>query len=69
MATVATGAKHRVPKDLRAVLEADAKLLTLWNGLTPLARNEWICWLTIYKQPETRAKHLKRLPVDIKEKP
>ncbi|MCB9810147.1 YdeI/OmpD-associated family protein [Candidatus Nomurabacteria bacterium] len=64
--TISSGVNHRVPKDLRNVLEKDSDLLELWNGLTPLARNEWICWLTIYKKDETRAKHLKRLPTDVK---
>jgi len=63
---IATGVVHRVPKDLRLVLESKADVLELWNGLTPLARNEWICWVTIVKKKETREEHLKRLSEDLR---
>jgi uncharacterized protein YdeI (YjbR/CyaY-like superfamily) len=33
---------------------------TAWQAITPLARNEWICWITFFKKPETRQNHLKR---------
>jgi hypothetical protein len=42
-------------------------LLEKWNKLTPLARNEWICWTTIVKQPETRKQHIERLCIEIPE--
>ncbi len=62
---VATGVVHRVPKDLREVLIAAPKVLELWNALTPLARNEWICYVTIVKKAETRKEHLVRLQADL----
>ena len=51
---VATGVVHNVPSDLRKALSSDAEALAIWNGLTPLARNEWICWVISVKsrQPE-----------------
>jgi uncharacterized protein YdeI (YjbR/CyaY-like superfamily) len=64
---VSTGVVHRVPADLKKVLLSDAKLLERWNSLTPLARNEWICWVTIVKKAETRENHLKRLRQEIVE--
>ena len=63
---VKTGVVHQVPKDLQMVLQSNTDVLDLWNGLTPLARNEWICWITIVKKAETRAKHLKRICVDLR---
>lgn len=57
---------HKTPSDLQTILKSNTTLLDLWNGLTPLARNEWICWVTIVKKKETRANHLKQLSVDIK---
>jgi hypothetical protein len=39
----ATGFLHSVPADLMEALSANQQLLEKWNGLTPLARNEWIC--------------------------
>lgn len=62
---VATGVVHRLPRDIKEVL-VSSKLVDVWNSLTPLARNEWICWVTIVKKEETRKKHLKRLCEDLK---
>lgn len=59
------GVVHTVPDDMKAVLLADTGLLEKWNKLTPLARNEWICWTTIVKQMFTRKEHLKRLSEEI----
>lgn len=62
---VSTGFLHKMPKDLSTVLKSNKDILELWEGLTPLARNEWICWMTIVKKQETRAKHLQRLCEDL----
>jgi len=59
------GVVHEVPDDLKKALRSNAELLGKWNKLTPLARNEWICWTTIVKQEKTRAEHIKRLSEDI----
>ncbi len=58
---VATGVVHTVPPDMRKALTANKDVLEAWNDLTPLARNEWICWTTIVKKPETRAEHIERM--------
>ena len=63
---IATGVVHDVPKDIKETLLANPDLLETWNGLTPLARNEWICWTTIVKKEETRQKHLVRLCEDLR---
>lgn len=60
------GVVHQVPQDLKIVLLANKKLLNLWNNLTPLARNEWICWITIVKKSTTRTKHISRLRQDLR---
>lgn len=58
---------HKIPADLQAALRNDAKALALWEGLTPLARNEWICWTTFVKQEKTRADHVRRVVSELKE--
>jgi hypothetical protein len=63
---VATGVVHTVPADLRKALTSDSKAREKWNGLTPLARNEWICWITYVKQAQTRKEHLERTITDLK---
>lgn len=62
---IGTGVVHRVPKDLREALTRASRVLEIWNGLTPLARNEWICYVTIVKKPETRKGHIERLQEDL----
>lgn len=64
---VSAGVLHKVPADLREILISDNNLLNKWNNLTPIARNEWICWITIYKKPETRLNHLERLRTELPE--
>jgi len=51
---VSGGTVHALPADLRKALLANQKMLTLWEDITPLARNEWICWLEEAKKAETR---------------
>jgi uncharacterized protein YdeI (YjbR/CyaY-like superfamily) len=58
---------HKIPADLRKVLAAVPEMKEAWDSLTPLARNEWICWITYYKKPETRKEHLKRAREEIVE--
>jgi uncharacterized protein YdeI (YjbR/CyaY-like superfamily) len=57
--------RHSVPDDLRAVLDGNKTLEDQWNGLTPLARNEWICWMTSVKKQETRDSRLARLKEEV----
>ena len=59
------GVVHEVPADLKKALISNQDVLEKWKGLTPLARNEWVCWTTIVKKPETRKEHIDRLCVDL----
>jgi len=51
---ISTALVHKVPADLRKVLTSTPKALAIWEDITPLARNEWICWVTSGKKAETR---------------
>ena len=57
---IATGVVHKVPTDLKKALNSSSAMLDAWNNLTSLARNEWICWITSFKKPETRINHIER---------
>lgn len=58
---ISEGTVHKMPKDLRAALHADAKVLALWEEkVTPLGRNEFICWVENAKQIETRQRRIRR---------
>ena len=64
---ISSGVVHQVPTDLRDALMVDTKALLAWEDLTPLARNEWICWVTFVKKEETRKEHIVRLIDELKE--
>jgi uncharacterized protein YdeI (YjbR/CyaY-like superfamily) len=58
---------HEVPDDMQKTLSSDAILLEKWNNLTPIQRNEWVCWVTFVKKQETREDHIKRLGEELME--
>lgn len=64
---ISSGVAHKLPADLREALSSDAKALVAWESLTPLARNEWICWVTFVKKQETRKEHVERVAKQLKE--
>ncbi len=64
---VSSGVAHNVPSDLKQALLSDSKAYTLWEGLTPLARNEWICWVVSVKREETRTEHIERVVSELKD--
>ncbi len=57
---IPAGVVHGLPADLRKTLTSDPKALAAWLDITPLARNEWICWVEDAKKPETRSKRIER---------
>jgi uncharacterized protein YdeI (YjbR/CyaY-like superfamily) len=59
------GVVHEVPADLKKALLADESALERWEDLTPLARNEWICWTITNKKPETRKNHVERVTTEL----
>src|SRR4051812_45997128 len=65
--TIPGGVIHDLSADLRRALQADRKALAAWEDLTPLARNEWICWTISVKKPETRREHVDRVVSELKE--
>lgn len=65
--TISSGVVHKIPADLREALTTDPKALEVWEDITPLARNEWICWVTFVKKVETRADHVKRVCSELKD--
>lgn len=64
---ISSGTVHELPSDLRDALTFDPKALAAWEDLTPLARNEWICWTISVKKPETRKQHVERVCTELKE--
>ena len=54
------GTVHKLPRDLKDSLVKNVDALKLWQKLTPLARNEFICWVKDAKQAKTRQKRIDR---------
>ena len=54
------GTVHEAADDLRAAIEADPAVFALWQGITPLGRNEFICWVEDAKQAKTRERRIVR---------
>lgn len=52
---------HKAPPDFRKAINASAVVREAWDDITPLARNEWICWATSAKKAETRSHRLETM--------
>ena len=63
--TISSGTVHKTPDDMRTALIAATDMYAAWEDLTPLARNEWICWVTSAKKEDTRAKRIGRMCEDL----
>lgn len=61
------GVVHELPADLLGALAASAAALVAWNDITPLARNEFICWVVDAKQAKTRARRIVRAIEELEE--
>lgn len=61
------GTVHQAPEDLRAAIDGDPALLALWQSLTPLGRNEFVCWVLDAKQAKTRARRIVRTGEELRE--
>ncbi|MEM3113501.1 MAG: YdeI/OmpD-associated family protein [Candidatus Pacearchaeota archaeon] len=64
---IATGTIHKMSPELQRALINNPKALQRWNSLTPLARNEWICWVTFVKKDKTKKEHIKRMIKELKD--
>lgn len=51
---------HAVPADVNKMLASAPAAKAVWDDITPLARNEWVCWITSGKLAETRKIRLEK---------
>ncbi len=61
------GTVHHAGDDLRGAIAADPAILALWQKLTPIGRNEFICWVEDARQPATRARRIRRTAEELAE--
>lgn len=57
---ISGGTVHKIPSDLKKTISSNKRVISLWENITPLARNEWICWVESAKQIETRKNRIQR---------
>jgi uncharacterized protein YdeI (YjbR/CyaY-like superfamily) len=65
--SIPDGTVHKLPDDLKKALGSSPKALAAWEDITPLARNEWICWTITVKKAQTRNQHVKRAVSELEE--
>lgn len=63
--TLSEGVAHTLPDDLREALSSIVEAEQAWEDITPLARNEWICWVEDAKKPETRVNRIERTKMEL----
>ena len=56
-----TNTPHKTPSDLQKIITSNKAVQMVWKDITPLARNEWICWVESAKKSETRARRMRIL--------
>ena len=64
---LADGLIHEIPEDLKKSLSNIPSVCQIWNNLTPIARNEWICWIISPKKLQTRKNHIERICKELAE--
>lgn len=62
---IASGVVHKMPTDLKNSLTSSYEAQTAWGDITPLARNEWICWVENAKQVKTRSRRIERIRTEL----
>ena len=61
------GIYHELTVDIKKAIKLNKPIIDKWNNLTPIQRNEWICWITIVKKAETRKEHIERMIEELQE--
>ena len=62
---LAGGVVHKMPEDLRKALTSSPAARTAWEDITPLARNEWVCWVISAKKAQTRSHRIERTRTEL----
>lgn len=64
---ISGGLVHDIPADLVNALAETKETTRLWENLTPIARNEFICWVEDAKQQKTRVRRIRRAVEELRE--
>jgi len=61
------GLVHEMPTDLAKALRRTEEVTKLWERLTAIGRNEFICWVEDAKQEQTRTRRIDRTVAELLE--
>ena len=67
MKKLSGGLVHDLPGDLLEALIETKETASLWENLTSIGRNEFICWVEDAKQNKTRARRIRRTVEELTE--
>ena len=56
-----------MPQDLAKALSESDEVVRLWESLTPVGRNEFLCWIENAKQEKTRHRRIQRTTEELLE--
>lgn len=59
------GVVHELPSDLRSALSINEAARAVWADITPLARNEFICFVESARKNETRVRRVRRMQEEL----
>ncbi len=62
---ISNGIVHITPLDLKKIIISNLEISKKWENITPIARNEWICWIESAKKIETRIRRIDRAKTDL----
>lgn len=64
---ISNGVVHDIPDDMKRRVSSTSVVYKVWEDITPLARNEWICWIEGAKKQETRRRRIKIMSEQLKQ--
>lgn len=56
---ISSGVIHKIPADVKSIVSSKQGILDVWEDISSLARNEWICWITSAKKDDTRQRRIR----------
>lgn len=56
---ISSGVIHKIPTDVKSIVSSKQGVLDVWEDISSLARNEWICWITSAKKDDTRERRIR----------
>lgn len=56
---ISSGVIHKILTDVKNIISSKQGVVDVWEDISSLARNEWICWITSAKKDDTRQRRIR----------